>query len=176
MLLVHAAAKCSFPPYTRHCWKSKRKEKSSLRESWGRGHPRTHSTTPSPMAPPNVTPQPEPPATHSPNWRAKHKQLQFTPVFLSEASNGFNCNFHFFFSPPGRRRWHDLFHGKFQFLFPIWKRNRIISLRSKKSFKRLLAPHGRPRSPPSPRKPLAPGEQHSMARLWAGVDWMPSQT
>lgn len=38
----------------------------------------------------------------------------------------------FFFFPPGLRRWQNLFHGKFQFLFPIWKRNRIISLRNNK--------------------------------------------
>lgn len=83
----------------------------------------------------------------------------------------------FFFFPPGLRRWQNLFHGKFQFLFPIWKRNRIISLRNnkKKSFRRLLAPHGRPRSPPSPGEPLAPGEWHSTARprTWRGTDTKP---
>lgn len=42
--------------------------------------------TPSPMATPNV----ELPAMHSPSQRAERKQLQFTLVFISEASNGFN--------------------------------------------------------------------------------------
>lgn len=30
-LLVHTRAKCSFPSYTSHCWKSKQKEKSGLK-------------------------------------------------------------------------------------------------------------------------------------------------
>lgn len=47
----------------------------------------THSTTPSPIPAPDITQQPEPQPRHSP---AKHKQLQFTPVLISEASNDFN--------------------------------------------------------------------------------------
>lgn len=61
-----------------------------------------------------------------------------------------------------------------QFLFPIWNRNRIISLKRKKSFKRLLAPHGRPRSPPGPREPLTPGKEHGTARpRWGGSEAKP---
>lgn len=79
--------------------------------------------------------------------------------------------FMFFFCPPGRRRWQNLFLGKSQFLFPIWKRNRIISLRRKlkKASKGCLLPAGGCRALGAPRT----GEWHGWTLCWSGSDTQP---
>lgn len=71
-----------------------------------------------------------------------------------------------------------MFHGKFQFLFPIWKTNRIISLRKKKKKlpKVARSPWEAEELPPRPGQLLAPGKRPRTAGLCAGVDQTLSQT
>lgn len=139
------------------------------------GHPCTHSTVP-------VTPQSHLTATQSPGRGALHKQLQLTMDLISEALMSLiEIFFFFFFLPPGRRRWQNLFHGKFQFLFPIWKTNGIISLRKKEKKKKLpkvaRSPWEAERSfHPAPGQLLAPGKRPCTDGLCAGMDQTLSQT
>lgn len=76
--------------------------------------------------------------------------------------------FIFFFFPPGRRRWQNLFHGKFQFLLPIWKRNRIISLRRRRKKLEKVAPS--PREAEEPAQPWGAPRTWGMARHDFGLE------
>lgn len=83
--------------------------------------------------------------------------------------------FFFFFLPPGRRRWQNLFHGKFQFLFPIWKTNGIISLRKKekkKSFQRWLVLRGRLRGASTPPRGSSSHLGNGPARMDFALEWI----
>lgn len=80
-----------------------------------------------------------------------------------------------FFPLPGRRRWQNLFHGKFQFLFPIWKRNRIISLRRKKKLQKVARSPWEAEEPAQPREdPRTWGTaRHGWTLGWGGSDAKP---